>query len=50
MFNLPDMAKLAQTAKEAQDKQQRTDERKMELLSRIEQKLDRILEELKKGK
>jgi hypothetical protein len=44
------MAKLAQTAKEAQDKQQRTDERKMELLSRIEQKLDRILEELKKGK
>ena len=50
MFNLPDMAKLAQTAREAQDKQQRTDERKMELLSRIEQKLDRILEELKKGK
>ena len=50
MFNLPDMAKLAQTAKEAQDKQQRTEERKMELLSRIEQKLDKILEELKKSK
>lgn len=50
MLNLPDMAKLARDAKEAQDKQQRTEERKMELLSRIEQKLDRILEELKKSK
>ncbi len=50
MFNLPDMAKLAQTAKEVQDKQQRTEEKKIELLSRIEQKLDRILEELKKGR
>ena len=50
MFNLPDMAKLAQAAKEVQDKQQRTEERKMELLSRIEQKLDRILEELRKNR
>ncbi len=50
MFNLPDMAKLAQTAKEVQDKQQRTEEKKIELLSRIEQKLDRILEELKKSR
>jgi L-lactate utilization protein LutB len=48
MFNLPDMTKLAQAAKEVQDKQQRAEEKKMELLSRIEQKLDRILEELKK--
>jgi hypothetical protein len=44
------MAKLAQTAKEVQDKQQRTEEKKIELLSRIEQKLDRILEELKKSR
>ncbi|MFA5038546.1 MAG: hypothetical protein WC732_02570 [Candidatus Omnitrophota bacterium] len=48
MFNLPDMAKLAQTAKEVQDKQQRTEEKKLEILQRIEQKLERILDELKK--
>jgi hypothetical protein len=48
MFNLPDMNKLAQTAKEVQDKQNRMEERKIEVLQRIEQKLDRILEELKK--
>lgn len=45
---MPDMAKLAQTAKEVQDRQQKTDDRKIEILSRIEQKLDRILDELKK--
>jgi len=48
MFNLPDMSKLAQAAKEVQDKQARIDERKIEILQRIESKLDRILEELKK--
>lgn len=48
MFNMPDMAKLAQTAKEVQDRQQKTDDRKIEILSRIEQKLDRILDEMKK--
>lgn len=48
MFNLPDMAKLAQTAKEVQDKQNKLEERKLEILQRIEQKLDRILDELKK--
>ena len=48
MFNLPDMTKLAQTAKEVQDKQNKLEERKLEVLARIEQKLDRILEELKK--
>lgn len=45
---MPDMAKLAQTAKEVQDRQQKTDDRKIEILSRIEQKLDRILDEMKK--
>jgi hypothetical protein len=45
---MPDMVKLAQTAKEVQDRQQKIDDRKIEILSRIEQKLDRILDELKK--
>ncbi len=45
---MPDMNKLAQAAKDVQDRQQKTDDRKIELLQRIEQKLDRILEELKK--
>ena len=48
MFNLPDINKLAQAAKEVQDKQSVLEERKLEILQRIEQKLDRILEELKK--
>lgn len=48
MFNLPDMAKMAQAAKELQDKHGKVEERKIEILQRIEQKLDRILEELKK--
>ena len=48
MFNMPDMNKLAQAAKDVQDRQQKMDDRKIELLQRIEQKLDRILEELKK--
>jgi hypothetical protein len=45
---MPDMTKLAQAAKEVQDRQQKTDDRKIEILARIEQKLDRILDELKK--
>lgn len=45
---MPDMNKLAQAAKDVQDRQQKMDDRKIELLQRIEQKLDRILEELKK--
>lgn len=48
MFNLPDVSKLAQAAKEVQDKQSKLEERKLEILLRIEQKLDRVLEELKK--
>ncbi len=48
MFNLPDMSKLAETAKQVQEKQSRAEEKKLEILLRIEQKLDRILEELKK--
>ena len=42
------MSKLADAAKEVQAKQAETDKRKIEILARIEQKLDRILEELKK--
>jgi hypothetical protein len=48
MFNLPDMSKLAAAAKEVQDNQAKVESRKLEILLRIEQKLDRILEELKK--
>lgn len=48
MFNLPDVTKLAQTAKEVQDKQAKIEERKIDILQRIEQKLDLILNELKK--
>ena len=48
MFNLPDMSKLAQAAKEVQDNQAKVEQKKMEILLRIENKLDRILEELKK--
>lgn len=48
MFNLPDMAKMAAAAKELQDSQAKIEQKKMEILLRIEQKLDRILEELKK--
>lgn len=47
MFNLPDMTKLAAAAKEVQDKQSRIDEKKLEILQRIENKLDKILQELK---
>jgi len=48
MFNLPDMGKLAAAAKEVQESQNKVEQRKLEVLQRIEQKLDRILEELKK--
>lgn len=48
MFNLPDMVKMAQAAKELQDSQAKVEQKKMEILLRIEQKLDRILDELKK--
>ncbi len=48
MFNLPDMTKLAQAAKEVQDNQAKVEQKKMEVLLRIEAKLDRILDELKK--
>lgn len=45
---MPDMTKLAQAAKDVQDRQQKMDDRKIEIMARIEQKLDRILDELKK--
>jgi hypothetical protein len=47
MFNLPDMSKLAQTAKELQDGQAKIEQKKIEALQRIEQKLDKILDALK---
>lgn len=46
--NLGDMAKLASQAKELQQEQQKTEEKKIELLSKISQQLDQILAELKK--
>ena len=48
MFNMPDISKLAAAAKEVQDVQAKTEQKKMEILLRIEQKLDQILSELKK--
>ena len=48
MFNLPDMTKLAQTAKEVQEKQNKLEEKKIEIMQRIEQKLDAVLNELRK--
>ena len=48
MFNLPDMSKLAEAAKEVQNNQAKVDQKKIEILVRIEQKLDQILAELKK--
>ena len=46
--NLGDMAKLAGEAKELQREQQKSEERKMQLLSKISQQLDEILTELRK--
>ena len=48
MFNMPDISKLAAAAKEVQDSQAKTEQKKLEILLRIEQKLDKILEEFKK--
>lgn len=48
MFNLPDMTKLAQTAKEVQEKQNKLEEKKIEIMQRIEQKLDAVLNEIRK--
>jgi len=47
MFNMPDMTKLAQTAKEAEALRSRTEEKKLQILQRIEQKLDQLLQEIK---
>ena len=48
MFNMPDISKLAAAAKEVQDNQSKVDQKKLEILQRIESKLDQILSELKK--
>lgn len=46
--NLGDMAKLAGQAKELQRLQQETEEKKLNILSKISQQLDEVLAELKK--
>lgn len=46
--NLGDMAKLAGEAKQLQREQQKTEEKKLELLLKISQQLDQVLAELKK--
>ena len=46
--NLGDMTKLASQAKELQQTQQRSEEKKMQILSKISQQLDEVLIELKK--
>ena len=39
MFNMPDISKLAEAAKEVQGNQAKIDQKKIEILQRIEQKL-----------
>lgn len=46
--NLGDMAKLASQAKELQQEQQRSEDKKMQILLKISQQLDEILSQLKK--
>jgi hypothetical protein len=46
--NLGDMAKIASQAKELQQAQQKTEERKIQILSKISQQLDELLTEIKK--
>ncbi|MDD5617494.1 MAG: hypothetical protein PHG69_00215 [Candidatus Omnitrophica bacterium] len=53
MFNLKDlgdMSKIASQAKELQQAQQKTEDKKIQLLSKISQQLDELLAELKKDK
>jgi hypothetical protein len=42
------MAKIASQAKELQQAQQKTEERKIQILSKISQQLDELLTEIKK--
>ncbi len=46
--NLGDMAKLASQAKELQQEQQKSEDKKMQILLKISQQLDEILSQLKK--
>ena len=48
MFNLPDINKLTQAAREVQDNQNKIEQKNLEILQRSESKLDKILEALKK--
>ncbi|MFH1621687.1 MAG: hypothetical protein ABIA97_01000 [Candidatus Omnitrophota bacterium] len=50
MFNLKDlgdMTKIASQAKELQQTQQKTEEKKIQILSKISQQLEEIITELK---
>ena len=46
--NLGDMTKMAGEAKRLQQEQQKTEERKMEMLTKISRQLDEVLAELRK--
>jgi hypothetical protein len=46
--NLGDMAKIASQAKELQQAQQKTEEKKIQLLSKISQQLEELLIEFRK--
>lgn len=46
--NLGDMAKIAGEAKQLQREQQKSEEKKLAMLSKISQQLDEVLAELKK--
>ncbi|MBL7197560.1 MAG: hypothetical protein ISS47_05635 [Candidatus Omnitrophica bacterium] len=46
--NLGDMSKIASQAKELQQTQQKTEEKKIQILSKISQQLEEIITELKK--
>ena len=48
MFNLHDLNKIQEAAKAVQENQNKIEQKKLEILQRIEVKLDRILEALKK--
>lgn len=46
--NLGDMAKIAGEAKQLQREQQKAEEKKFQLLNKISQQLDEVLQELRK--
>ena len=46
--NLGDMSKIALQAKELQQAQQQSEEKKIQILAKISQQLDQVIAELKK--